>query len=31
VLILDANGTEAHRINDYNGTSATAFLKELNP
>jgi thioredoxin-related protein len=31
VLILDANGTEAYRINDYNGTSATAFLKELNP
>ena len=31
VLILDANGTEAHRINDYNGTSAPAFLKELNP
>ncbi len=31
VLILDANGTEAYRLNDYNGTSATAFLKELNP
>jgi protein disulfide-isomerase len=29
VLILDANGTEVHRVYDYNGTSAAAYLKAL--
>ena len=29
VLILDANGTEVHRVNGYNGASAADYLKAL--
>ena len=29
VLILDANGTEVHRVNGYNGASSADYLKAL--
>jgi len=29
VLVLDANGTEVHRVNGYNGASAADYLKAL--
>ncbi len=29
VLILEANGTEVHRVSDYNGTSSAQFIQSL--